>query len=106
MLNIHVVGEYLCQLCSEKFTLKNELKNHTLKAHAKKADGVLSVLFKNIQSPGRGAFKICKTCKICKYGNSQNGGAWKCRKTKSRMYLKDKTDIFSPEMLTPATQTE
>ena len=22
------------------------------------------------------------------------------------MYLKDKTDIFSPEMLTPATQTE
>ena len=40
MLNIHVVGEYLCQLCSEKFTLKNELKNHTLKAHAKKADGV------------------------------------------------------------------
>ena len=25
---------------SLQFTLKNELKNHTLKAHAKKADGV------------------------------------------------------------------
>ena len=32
------VGEDLCQLCGEKFTLMNELKNHTEKAHAKKAD--------------------------------------------------------------------
>ena len=27
-----------CQLCGEKFTLKNKLKNHTEKAHTKKAD--------------------------------------------------------------------
>ena len=32
------VGENLCELCGEKLTLKNELINHTEKAHTKKAD--------------------------------------------------------------------
>ena len=43
------VGEDLCELCGEKLTLKNELINHTEKAHAKKADNC-SKCGKNNQS--------------------------------------------------------
>ena len=64
------VGEDLCELCGENFSLKYELKNHTKKAHAKKADdcsecGKINQSLKFLTSHIRTIHTVQRFCTDC-----------------------------------------